>query len=707
MAKKTFFTISIFSVLFFASAVFAQPELGSRQNFNIQSNYDISNRDDLQAILIKNSLSAYWYVDAEFWEGLTEAEKQRTGDNMEILISEFETNIFPIITDTFGQVRSPGIDNDTRITLLFHPMKEGVGGYTNTADGYLKIQLPESNEREMVYINAGYLNSEIMKSFLAHELVHLITFNQKEISRGTSEDIWLNEARAEYAPTLLGYDDNYEGSNLQNRVKEFLSRPSDSLTEWRESPTDYGVANLFIQYLVDHYGIGILVDSLQSNKTGIASLNSALAIRGFNKNFEQIFKDWIITVLVNDCRIGENYCYFNENLKNLRITPLMNYLPLIGDSTLSVTNSTKDWSGIWHKFIGGKGTLKIDFAWVGTIGANSISYIVQYADGNIIVNELKDINTQGGKISIPQFGSQVISLTIMPVSKIKTSGFGNIEASRMFSWSASTIEQNTESPQQEIEIPSIVSLSKPVLEMTETEKTSIIDQLDSFINSLNNGCALTQDLYLGMADNSQVQCLQQFLKSLGGDIYPEGFVTGNFYTLTEQAVKRFQERYANEILTPWGLTKGSGYVGSTTRAKINILNNSTGLSGAIIPNILSLSKPLSQMSNTELNSLISDLEKFITDLKSSSTSCALTQDLYLGMADNSQVQCLQQFLKSLGGDIYPEGFVTGNFYTLTEQAVKRFQERYASEILTPWGLTKGTGYVGSTTRAKINELAGI
>ena len=60
--------------------------------------------------------------------------------------------------------------------------------------------------------------------------------------------------------------------------------------------------------------------------------------------------------------------------------------------------------------------------------------------------------------------------------------------------------------------------------------------------------------------------------------------------------------------------------------------------------------------------------------------------------------------KNQGSDIYPEGIITGNFFTLTQQAVIRFQEKYASEILTPLGLASGTGYVGSSTRAKINEL---
>ncbi len=70
---------------------------------------------------------------------------------------------------------------------------------------------------------------------------------------------------------------------------------------------------------------------------------------------------------------------------------------------------------------------------------------------------------------------------------------------------------------------------------------------------------------------------------------------------------------------------------------------------------------------------------------------------------NDEVKKLQEFLAA-DKEIYPEGFITGFFGELTENAVKRFQEKYAGEILTPLGLRKGTGFFGPRTREKINSL---
>ncbi|GAH80099.1 unnamed protein product, partial [marine sediment metagenome] len=128
----------------------------------------------------------------------------------------------------------------------------------------------------------------------------------------------------------------------------------------------------------------------------------------------------------------------------------------------------------------------------------------------------------------------------------------------------------------------------------------------------------------------------------------------------------------------------------------------------------------SKMTKEEILVKISEIEELLEQLKeqlvqikseedkSSSLpfACArvFEENLFYGLRNDARVRCLQEFLKSQGPEIYPEGLVTGNFLSLTKAAVIRFQEKYADEILAPWEIEKGTGFVGETTRAKINEI---
>jgi uncharacterized protein YjaZ len=87
-------------------------------------------------------------------------------------------------------------------------------------DEYEKTIKPLSNQREMLYINVDLLTGNLLKETLAHEFTHLITLNQKDLRIGTKEDTWLNEARAEYAVTLMGYNTG-DNSYLKSRVSTF------------------------------------------------------------------------------------------------------------------------------------------------------------------------------------------------------------------------------------------------------------------------------------------------------------------------------------------------------------------------------------------------------------------------------------------------------------------------------------------------------
>ena len=87
-------------------------------------------------------------------------------------------------------------------------------------------------------------------------------------------------------------------------------------------------------------------------------------------------------------------------------------------------------------------------------------------------------------------------------------------------------------------------------------------------------------------------------------------------------------------------------------------------------------------------------------------TCAplLSQSMGAGQRnDPAEVMKLQQFLAK-DPAVYPQGLTTGLYGPLTSAAVKRFQEKYAADILAPLGLTAGTGFAGPSTIKKINEL---
>lgn len=70
------------------------------------------------------------------------------------------------------------------------------------------------------------------------------------------------------------------------------------------------------------------------------------------------------------------------------------------------------------------------------------------------------------------------------------------------------------------------------------------------------------------------------------------------------------------------------------------------------------------------------------------------------------VVALQHCLKLEG--VFPDNIpFTGSYLTLTQQAVRDFQTKYASEILAPLGIKNPTGIVGNNTLKKLNQLYGV
>ncbi|MDP3882551.1 MAG: IPT/TIG domain-containing protein [Candidatus Staskawiczbacteria bacterium] len=94
-----------------------------------------------------------------------------------------------------------------------------------------------------------------------------------------------------------------------------------------------------------------------------------------------------------------------------------------------------------------------------------------------------------------------------------------------------------------------------------------------------------------------------------------------------------------------------------------------------------------------------------TDTDTESAWChTFNQKLGYANSSSTEVGYLHTALDKEGISYAPD---TSNTYGRgTAAAIAKFQEKYASEILAPYGLTKGTGYFGNSTRAKLNELYG-
>ncbi|PIR88233.1 MAG: hypothetical protein COU10_00375 [Candidatus Harrisonbacteria bacterium CG10_big_fil_rev_8_21_14_0_10_45_28] len=90
---------------------------------------------------------------------------------------------------------------------------------------------------------------------------------------------------------------------------------------------------------------------------------------------------------------------------------------------------------------------------------------------------------------------------------------------------------------------------------------------------------------------------------------------------------------------------------------------------------------------------------------------SFNSNLFVGVS-SADVQALQQALNANpatqlanSGPGSP-GQETRYFGPITKTAVIKFQDLYKSEVLSPLGLSWGTGYVGPSTRKKLNALAG-
>lgn len=404
--------------------------LGESLSFNTSDKFDFSGRKSISATLRLVGQKAQYFFEDNYWNSRSSVEQDEILARAIRLAGEFDNKIYPQEINLWGAEPNPGIDNDPKIYVVLTNLVDTAGGFFDTGNLYSKLRVPESNEKETIFLNIRLLLSASERrvfSFFAHEFQHLISFNQKTLLRNSDDSIWLNEVRSEYSPTYLGYDDIYDGSNMKRRVIAFLDEPTDSLTEWSNESKDYGQVGLFGAYLTERFGSNILAESLRSGQSGIESLNTVLAGNGFGLDFGDIFLRWAVANAINDSSLNPYYGYLNANLKqNVRVSPTQIISGANDASDILVSHDFKDWQAKWiwinNLPVGSSNVLQINFS-----GPKKsffkVASIIFYQNG---IKDVKFFNLSDSSNSTDVFfdlASGVEKIILIPVKMEKISNF--------------------------------------------------------------------------------------------------------------------------------------------------------------------------------------------------------------------------------------------------------------------------------------------
>ncbi len=214
------------------------------------------------------------------------------------LATRFDNELMVPLQEIFGAPPDDGFDRDPRVHILFAELEGPVAGFFSSRESISRVAVPESNEKEMLFIHTNTLDDpDWAAQVVAHEYLHLVQW-----SNSPGEQEFIDEGLAELPPALGMFGEDYPGPLVR-----WSRNPRISLTGWSMDKSDselhYGAALGYAAWLTDTFGVDAARELLTHPDPGAVGVNGFLRDRGCRLSFDDTYADFSLAAFLGRPRL--------------------------------------------------------------------------------------------------------------------------------------------------------------------------------------------------------------------------------------------------------------------------------------------------------------------------------------------------------------------------------------------------------------------
>ncbi|MDF2535310.1 MAG: peptidase [Bacillales bacterium] len=258
-----------------------------------------------------------------------------TDTQVSYLLNQFDTKMYEKEVTFFGaptertgenSLVDPELyaDGSGRVVILVDNIMDDNfynPNYPNYIAGYFSSTISDFADRNVMTIDSldwtNRTGPNASKPYMyegtfAHEFQHLLHRDSD-----SAEEKFINEGLSDFAQFLVGYG---HGDSHVNFIMENLK---NSLTLWEDQSDlqilgDYGIAYLFQLYLYEQYGQTFIQKEFKDQLQGIDSINAVLKELGSERDFNAVYQDFLIALMLDGKYQGDSKTY---NFDSINLNP--------------------------------------------------------------------------------------------------------------------------------------------------------------------------------------------------------------------------------------------------------------------------------------------------------------------------------------------------------------------------------------------------